>query len=83
MIICRRFECILEVSKSDVVEAYKNGITNEIKLKYKSKLPIYNTCEYTFETLLNDPGKIKENFKLYLTPFNPLCVSIFTKLDFM
>ncbi len=82
MTICRRFECILAKTKPAVLEAYKKGITNEIKLKYKSELPIYNTSDFTLATLLDDPRKIKENFKAYLHAFNPLGVSIFTQLDF-
>jgi type I restriction enzyme M protein len=82
MTICRRFECILSKTKAAVLEAYKKGVTNEIKLKYKSGLPIYNTSKFTLEKLLDDPGKIKENFKAYLNSFNPLGVSIFTQLDF-
>lgn len=82
MTICRRFECILAKTKNAVLDAYKKGTTNEIKLKYKSGLPIYNISEFTLEKLLDDPGKIKENFKAYLNGFNPLGVSIFTQLDF-
>lgn len=82
MTICRRFECILSKTKASVVEAYKKGVTNEIKLKYKSGLPIYNVSDFTLEKLLDDPGKIKENFKTYLRSFNPLGVSIFSQLDF-
>ena len=41
MTICRRFECILEATKPAVLEAFKKGITNEIRLKHKSGLPIY------------------------------------------
>lgn len=82
MTICRRFECILEKTKPAVLELFKKGTTNEIKLKHKSGLPIYNTSDFTLATLLDDPGKIKDNLKAYLRAFNPLGVSIFTQLEF-
>lgn len=82
MTICRRFECILDPTKNAVVEAFKKGITNEIRLKHKSGLPIYNTSDLTLNKLLDDPNKIQSNFKEYLNSFNPLGVSIFTRLDF-
>lgn len=82
MTILRRFECILDLTKDKVVEAYKNGITNEIRLKHISKLPIYNTCELNLERILNDPAKVKENLKLYIDSFNPLAISIFEQLEF-
>ena len=82
MTICRRFECILEKTKPAVIEAFKSGVKNEIKLKYKSGLPIYNTSELTLKKLLDDSNKIKENFKAYLNAFNPLGRSIFENLEF-
>ena len=52
--ILRRFECILAATKDKVVEAFKNGTTNETKLKYISGFPIYNTSPFTLEKLKND-----------------------------
>ena len=54
MTICRRFECILAPTKNAVVEAFKKGTTNEIRLKHKSGLPIYNTSDLTLNKLLDD-----------------------------
>lgn len=82
MTILRRFECILAATKDKVVEAFKNGTTNETKLKYISGFPIYNTSPFTLEKLKNDAGKIYDNLKTYLESFNPLAVDIFKQLGF-
>lgn len=82
MTILRRFECILAATKDKVVEAFKNGTTNETKLKYISGFPIYNTSPFTLEKLKNDAGKIYDNLKTYLEAFNPLAVDIFRQLGF-
>ena len=82
MTILRRFECILAATKDKVVEAFKNGTTNETKLKYISGFPIYNTSPFTLEKLKNDAGKIYNNLTTYLESFNPLAVDIFKQLGF-
>lgn len=82
MTICRRFECMLEGTKSAVLAEIKAGRDNEIRLKKKSGLPIYNKSELSLEKIVADPGKVKENFSHYLNSFNPLGVSVFNNLDF-
>ncbi|MDD7611802.1 MAG: N-6 DNA methylase [Spirochaetales bacterium] len=82
MTICRRFECMLEGTRDAVLAEIKAGKENEIRLKKKSGLPIYNKSELTLEKIVADSGKAKENFLLYLNSFNPLGISIFNNLDF-
>ncbi|MGN0787450.1 MAG: N-6 DNA methylase [Candidatus Onthoplasma sp.] len=82
MTICRRFECILAETKDKVVDAFQKGITNDIKLKNISKYSIYNTSEYTLKKLLDEPGKIKVNFKDYLDHFNSTAKEIFVQMKF-
>ncbi len=82
MTICRRFECILAETKDKVVDAFNKGITNDIKLKNISKYSIYNTSEYTLKKLLDEPGKIKVNFKDYLDHFNSTAKEIFVQMKF-
>ena len=82
MTICRRFECILEKTKDDVLKEYEEGERNEKALRKISKYCIYNTSKFTLKTLLNDPDNIKSNFVDYLNSFNSTAKDIFTQMKF-
>lgn len=82
MTICRRFECILEKTKDDVLKEYEEGERNEKALRKISKYCIYNTSKFTLKTLLNDPDNIKSNFVDYLNSFNSTAKNIFTQMKF-
>lgn len=82
MTICRRFECILEKTKDDVLKEYEEGERNEKDLRKISKYCIYNTSKFTLKTLLNDPDNIKSNFVDYLNSFNSTAKDIFTQMKF-
>jgi type I restriction enzyme M protein len=82
MTICRRFECILEKTKSKVVSAFESGITNDKRLKFLSEFSIYNTSRFSLKTLLDDPSKIASNFKDYLEHYNDTAKQIFVQMKF-
>lgn len=82
MTICRRFECILEETKDEVLKEFEAGERSEKSLKRISGYSIYNTSKFTLSTLLNDPNKIKDNFKDYLNSFNSTALAIFTQMKF-
>lgn len=82
MTICRRFECILEDTKDEVLKEFEAGERSEKSLKRISGYSIYNTSKFTLFTLLNDPNKIKDNFKDYLNAFNSTALTIFTQMKF-
>lgn len=82
MTICRRFECILEDTKDEVLKEFEAGERSEKSLKRISGYSIYNTSKFTLSALLNDPNKIKDNFKDYLNAFNGTALTIFTQMKF-
>ncbi len=82
MTICRRFECILDDTKDEVLKEFEAGERSEKSLKRISGYSIYNTSKFTLSTLLNDPNKIKDNFKDYLNAFNSTALTIFTQMKF-
>lgn len=82
MTICRRFECILEDTKDEVLKEFEAGERSEKSLKRISGYSIYNTSKFTLSALLNDSNKIKDNFKDYLNAFNGTALTIFTQMKF-
>ncbi len=82
MTICRRFECILDETKEDVLKEYANGERNEKALKRISGFSIYNTSKFTLSNLLNDSQNLKSNFKDYLESFNSIAFNIFSQMKF-
>ncbi len=82
MTICRRFECILEKSKANVLSEYESGERSEKVLKKISGFSIYNTSRFDLKELLNDPKNLKANFKDYLNAFNDVARNIFIQMKF-
>ena len=83
--VIRRFDCILAKTKKDVVKKYqeiKNLPMADILLRNTSGYEFYNTSKYTFETLINEPDKIEENFIEYLNGFSVNVRDIIEKFKF-
>lgn len=65
--VIRRFDCILADTKEAVLKKYdevKNLPMRDVLLRKASGYEFYNTSEYTFEKLLDDPDNIEEIFMI-------------------
>ncbi|ADL59051.1 SAM-dependent DNA methyltransferase [Methanothermobacter marburgensis] len=85
--VLKRFDCVLEHSKDDVLRKYneyKDKIENLDPIleaaavdKDGRKLGFYNYSKYDFKSLLEDPDHIEENLMHYLDCFSPNVKDIF------
>ncbi|MCF6350291.1 MAG: type I restriction-modification system subunit M [Flavobacteriaceae bacterium] len=73
--VLRRLDAILEPSKDKVLEMHQK--LNEMKidnqapqLSRTSGYVFYNTSNYTFKKLLNEPSNIRQNLEVYLDGFS-------------
>lgn len=84
--VIRRFDCILEASKCDVLKKHNSMAADmpmrDVFLKKASGYEFYNTSEYTFSSLLDDPNNIESNFKNYLNGFSENVRTIIDKFKF-
>lgn len=83
--VIRRFDCILADTKEAVLKKYdevKNLPMRDVLLRKASGYEFYNTSEYTFEKLLDDPDNIEENFHDYLNGFSENVRDIIEKFKF-
>lgn len=86
--VIKRFDSILEETKSDVLAAYAkcrnmdNDIMRNEILTKASGHPFYNTSKYTLRTLLDDPDHIDDNFASYINAFSPNVCEIIEKFEF-
>lgn len=84
--VLRRLDCVLDVTKDEVLKQYD---------KYKGKLEdltgiltrasgygFYNTSEYNFKKLLDDPKNIGKNLRLYINNFSSNMREIIDKFKF-
>lgn len=82
MTIIRRFECVLEKTKDDVVETYEKNRNYPVKAMYRvSGKQFYNTSRYNLKELCNDPDHLASNFKSYLEGFSANVSEILNELD--
>lgn len=82
MTILRRFECALDDTKKQVVDAYKKNPNYPAKALCKiSGFSFYNTSEYDLKELCNDPNHIAANFKNYISGFSSNVKDIFGELE--
>lgn len=84
--VIRRFDCILADTKKAVLDKH-NSIPFDMPmredfLKKASGYDFYNTSKYTFETLLNEPSSIEENFRNYINGFSQNVKQIIEKFKF-
>ncbi len=85
-IVMRRLDCILEDSKSKVLDAHKN-LSREVDDQTKDMIlydavgknvNVYNISKFTFESLKGqDPSHLQENLIEYITKFSPNVQDIF------
>jgi type I restriction enzyme M protein len=85
--VIRRFDCILENTKANVLSKYekvKGMPTKDVFLKRAAGegIDFYNTSKYTLKTLLDDPGNIEANFRDYLNGFSENVLDIIEKFRF-
>lgn len=90
--VLKRFDSVLEYSKSDVLEKYNNykdSIDNLDPLlksaavdRYGNELGFYNFSKYDFNALLADPEHIEENLMHYIDSFSPNIQDIFENFYF-
>lgn len=81
MAVLRRFDCLLKETKPAVVEKAKT-VDIEIILNSMTGYGISNKSNFDFETLLDDPDNIKENFKAYIRGFSSNVREIIENFDF-
>lgn len=84
--VLRRFDCVLEPTKEEVLAAYnhyKDKLDNlDPLLCKKSGFAFYNSCPYDFEKLLDDPKQLAANLKLYINSFSGNMREVLEKFDF-
>jgi len=85
--VLRRLDCVTKPNKENVLERYEQlqeaGIENVApSLKKASGEKVYNTSEYTFESLCNDPDQIASNLQYYINSYDEDTKEIFEKFDF-
>lgn len=85
--VLRRFDCILEPSKAQVLEEFKRlkGKSENIvnaQLRTITGVPFYNLSKLNFKKLLDDPNQIAPNLNSYINSFSPNVRQIFEKIEF-
>lgn len=84
LLLLRRMECVLESTKEDVLEAYESekgsGIDLSIYLPNISKLPFYNTSQYTMGTV--GSTHTRSNLEQYVSHFSPNVRLVFEEFGF-
>ena len=82
--LLRRLECVLEPTRSAVVEAFSShkdsGIDVDLILRQITKYPFYNTSAYTLGTL--GATKTRSNLQDYIAKFSDNARLIFEQFDF-
>jgi type I restriction enzyme M protein len=92
MTVLRRFDSVLENSKSEVLKEFES-----LKVRYKGEIPpsilssklekitnqkFYNTSLFTFEKLKGAPDSIAQDLASYINGFSPNVRRIFEFFDF-
>ncbi len=87
MCVIKRFDDTLAPTKQAVLDENRRQKNVDEKLRYillekVAGQKFYNLSPFTFPTLLNDPGHIKENFANYLNGFSANVADIIESMDF-
>lgn len=87
MCVIKRFEDTLAPTKQAVLDTNakldKDGIVvKKGFLEAAAGQQFYNLSPFTFQSLLNDPENIKENFESYLNHFSENVVDVIHRMDF-
>ena len=82
--VLRRLDAILEPTKDKVLEMHTKLNTMKIdnqapQLRKVSGYVFYNTSNFTFKKLLNEPGNIRQNLETYLDGFSSDVQDIISK----
>lgn len=84
--VLRRLDCALEKTKPEVLKKYAQYKTklHEMHgiLKGASGYSFYNTSQYDFKKLLDDPKNIGKNLKQYIHAYSPSMREIIDKFKF-
>lgn len=84
--VLRRLDCALEKTKPDVLKVYDQykGKLEDMDglLKRTSGYSFYNTSQYDFKKLLDDPKNIGKNLRLYINAYSPSMREIIDKFKF-
>jgi len=85
--VLRRLDCVTEPTKDEVRETYmelkEDGVDRvEPILESVSGEPVYNTSEFTFEKLCDEPENIRENLLHYINSFDSETQEILEKFEF-
>lgn len=82
MTIIRRFECVLEDTKENVIRTYESDKNYPVKAMYRiSGKQFYNTSRFNLKELCNDPDHLAENFKAYVEGFSSNVIDILNELN--
>lgn len=83
--VIRRFDSVLADTKQAVIAKNKeipDGPLKEKMLCRAAGHPFFNISPFTFETLVNSPDRIEENFRAYLNGFSENVRQIIEKFEF-
>lgn len=82
MTIVRRFECVLEGTKNEVVKTFERDRNYPVRAMYRvSGKQFYNTSKFNLKELCNDPDHLASNFKVYLEGFSSNVRDILNELN--
>ena len=83
--VLKRFDAVLTDTKKKVLEASKKYSTTfaqrDFILKETSEQKFYNTSEYDFKKLLDDPSNIESNFYNYINGYSKEVIDIIENFD--
>ncbi|MFZ3579149.1 type I restriction-modification system subunit M [Virgibacillus sp. DJP39] len=79
--VLRRFDCLLEPTKKDVLEKAKT-VKHDAILNKITGYDFNNTSPFDFQTLLKDPDNIADNLRNYIQGFSSNARLIFERFDF-
>lgn len=93
IVVLRRFDCVLESTKSTVLAKHEELVARGVDEKTAAKLltkaadpnrsqPLYNTSPYTFQKLLDDSENIAPNLVAYINGFSDTARTVFEKFKF-
>lgn len=86
LVVMRRLDQALESTKKAVLDMAadmeRRGIENERPLRTAAGLQFFNKSPLTFPQLLNDPGQIAVNVRIYLDGFSSLAREVFENFSF-
>ncbi len=85
LLLLKRIDTMLEPTRSEVRRKYNqfHGKTDVAPiLRATTKMDFYNTSEFDFDTLLDQPSHIAKNFQNYIDSYSENIQDIIAKFDF-